>query len=278
MLAVFANLIESFRPPSVKEVFFPSLPVNRKILLWYAGRVVKQDSTIEGIENLERTNELRKKGQPLTFLCNHLTYADSHIIETLFIRFGVEDLASHLIHIAGQKTLHFPRRILTRSLNTIRVYQPKAKIDKAVKSKMNHRALKWAARQKRRGYSLLVFPEGTRTRSEKRFNLHAANPKTTIYCRSSLVVPLALMGGEEILPLGSFLPRPATVRLRVGEPVDHSAEEAAIRKEHHDITERELREKLMHHYMILINHLLSPAYQFEEMPRPQDRPNQVPGM
>jgi 1-acyl-sn-glycerol-3-phosphate acyltransferase len=264
MLQAIANLFESIRPPSRKEVFFSSLPLNRRILLWYASRVVTQNSVIEPLERFRSLNDLRKSGQALTLFCNHLTYADSHVIEVLFIRFGLQDLADHLIHIAGQKTYEFPRRILTRSLNTIRVYQPKAKIDKSLSSKMNRRALKWAARQKRRGYSLLVFPEGTRTRRQKRFNLHAANPKTTIYCRASHVVPLALMGVENVLPLGSFLPRAATVRLRVGEPVDHSQLEADLRKAHPGIGERELREKLMNHYMILINDLLDPDYQYAD--------------
>lgn len=269
MLQPIANLIESLRPPSLKEVFFPSLPWNRKLLLWYASKVVKEDSTVKPLDQLKELNELRKSGKALTFFSNHLTYADSHVIETLFIRNGLEDLASHLIHIAGQKTLQFSRRAMTRSLNTIRVYQPKAKIDKAVASKMNHRALKWASRQKRRGYSLLVFPEGTRTRRQERFNLFAANPKTTIYCRGSQVVPLALMGVENILPLGSFLPRPAAVHLRIGDPVDHAILESELRKNHPDISDRELREKLMLHYMKLINHLLDPDYQYAD---------QVPGM
>lgn len=269
MLQPIVNLIESLRPPSLKEVFFPSLRWNRKLLLWYANKVVKEDSTVEPLERLKELNKLRKSGHALTFFCNHLTYADSHVIETLLIRAGLEDLASHLIHIAGQKTLQFSRRALTRSLNTIRVYQPKANVDKSVASKMNHRALKWAARQKRRGYSLLVFPEGTRTRRQKRFNLFAANPKATIYCRGSQVVPLALMGVENVLPLGSFLPRAATVRLRIGDPVDHAALETELRKNHPDVSERELREKLMLHYMTLINALLDRDYQYTD---------QVPGM
>jgi 1-acyl-sn-glycerol-3-phosphate acyltransferase len=111
---------------------------------------------------------------------------------------------------------------------------------------------------------VLVFPEGTRTRRQKRFNLHGANPKTTIYCRASHVVPLALMGVENILPLGSFLPSPATVRLRVGTPVDHNLLEADLRKENPAIGERELREKLMNHYMTLINGLLDPEYQYAD--------------
>ena len=270
MFSAFLNFFESFRTPPVKKVFFPSLPWNRKLVLRYAGHLVQEGSVVEPTGRLHTADELRKQGNSLTFICNHLTYADSHIIEALFLRLGFRDLADHIIHIAGQKTYEISRRFLTLSLNTVRVYQPKADIDKLLKRRMNARALKWAAHQKRRGYSLLVFPEGTRTRRHRRFSLHAANPKTTIYFRGSSVVPLALMGSEKIMPVGRLLPLPADVRLRVGEPLQHSAIEAKLREENRETSESDLRQKIMTYYMAQINSLLDPAYQF--------RGDQAPGM
>ena len=262
MFQQIGNLIESVRKPQLKEVFFPSLPLNRKLVLWYANRLVKPDSKLETPEQLAQIDTLRKQGKPLTFICNHLTYADSHIIETLLVRSGMKDLADHIVHIAGQKTFHFSRRFLTRSLNTVRVYQPKATVEGIVKKKMNTRALKWAARLKRHGYSLLVFPEGTRTRLVRHFNLHAANPKTTIYFRDSYVVPLALMGSEKIMPVGSVFQKPATVVLRIGDPILHPETENQIRKEHLDKTERKLRQSMMLFYMQQVNRLLDPGYKY----------------
>ena len=135
---------------------------------------------------------------------------------------------------------------------------------------MNSRALKWAARQKRKGYSLLVFPEGTRTRMAKRFNLKGANPRTTIYFRNSLVVPLGLMGSEEIMPVGRVLPRPATINLRVGKPINHAELERELRQKNPQQSEKELQQTLMLHYMNQINNLLKPEYTYKE-------PAQVPG-
>ena len=261
MPGLIRDLFESVRNPAIKRVFFPSLRSNRRILFWYASKVVLPGSRIEPVERLHHLNELRRKGEALTFICNHLTYADSHIIETLFIRFGCADLARHIIHIAGQKTYELLRRPFTRSLNTIRVYQPKAKIDKHHKRKMNSRALKWAAHLKRRGYCLLLFPEGTRTRRHKRFNPHAANPKSTIYFRHSRVVPLALMGAENIMPVGKILQRSATVSLKIGEPIDHDELEALLRLKYPQIHDHELRQRLMSHYMQRIQELLAPEYQ-----------------
>lgn len=264
MIAPIKDLYESFRNPHPKEVFFPALRTNRRILLRYANRMVKPDSTIGNFENLKAADALRKDKKALTFVSNHLTYADSHVIEALMIRFGMRRLAVHLIHIAGQKTFKIYRRPFTRSLNTIRVYQAKANIDGLFKKKMNSRALKWAAHLQRRGYSLLVFPEGTRTRMQRRFNLPHANPKTTLYFRNSYVVPLGLMGTEEILPLGRITPRPARVELRVGEPLDHARVDEELRKVRPDLTERELRQAAMQYYMKQINDLLRQEYQYQE--------------
>src|SRR5262249_50446627 len=99
MSGTLSDTILSLGPPSVKEVFFPALPLNRKGMFWYAQRKVGRDSTIEFLERLEQADALRKQGRSLTFVCNHLSYADSHVIEVLMIRNGFADLAEHLIHI-----------------------------------------------------------------------------------------------------------------------------------------------------------------------------------
>lgn len=263
-MQLFSDFWETIRKPHVKKVFFPSIPTNRKLLLWYAGKLVSKSSRIEGEDQLRKINGMRQEGQPFTFICNHLTYADSHVVETLMIRSGASDLADKLIHIAGQKTFEIYRYFMTRSLNTVRVYQPKAKVSQSFRRRMNMRALKWAAHQKRRGFALIVFPEGTRTRQHSRFNLNAANPKTTLYFRDSNVVPLGIMGAEKILPLGSVLPRRAVVTLKVGEPIQHSKLEEEFRQRTPGIPERELRQQLMHYYMKQVNSLLTDEYRSPE--------------
>lgn len=264
MTKIIQNIYESLRKPPLKQVYFESLPLNRNLLLWYTNRIVKKDSNIDSISQLKEIDELRRSGRPLTFISNHLTYADSHVIEIMLIRFGFEDMANHMIHIAGQKTFEIWRYSFTRSLNTIRVYQPKASIDRMLKKKMNSRALRWAARQKRKGYSLLVFPEGTRTRMEKRFNLKGGNPRTTIYFRHSLVVPLAIMGSEEMMPVGRILPRRSTINLRIGRPINNTDLEREFRQKNPEQSEKELQQTVLLYYMNQINNLLKPEYVYQE--------------
>ena len=263
MLQGVADILLSLRSPHIREVYFRSLSLNRRLLLWYADRLVSKDSKVEPSERLREIDERRRKGESFTFICNHLSYADSHILETLMIRSGAIGTANRLIHIAGQKTFQLWRRPMTRSLNTVRVYQPKAKIDKTISRKMNARALKWSAHMKRRGYSLLVFPEGTRSRENRRFNMTSANPKVTIYFRNSNIVPLALMGSEKILPIHRMIPRSSPVYLKVGEPVPYASVENELRAINPDKTEREIRQVLMLRLMSKINDLLDPEYQYQ---------------
>jgi 1-acyl-sn-glycerol-3-phosphate acyltransferase len=265
MLSAVKDFYESFRYPNAKQVFFPALRTNRKIVLSYANRLVKPESKIENIEHLEAAERLRKQKKGVTFICNHLTYADSHVIEAMLIRSGFSRLAGHLIHIAGQKTFQLLRRPFTRSLNTIRVYQAKANVDILLKKKMNSRALKWAAHQQRRGFALLVFPEGTRSRLNGRFNLPHANPKTTLYFRNSLIVPMGLMGAEKILPLGKLNTRPAKVLLRIGKPIEHAQVAKELRLQHPDGSERQIRQTLIQYYMGQINDLLVSEYQYQPL-------------
>ncbi len=80
------------------------------------------------------------------------------------------------------------------------------------------RALHQAEQLLRQGISVLIFAEGTRSRRGLgRFKPGAAHLalKTRVP-----VVPLALLGTNECLPLGSIHVRPGTVNLRIGEAVE----------------------------------------------------------
>lgn len=69
------------------------------------------------------------------------------------------------------------------------------------------------------GFSLLMFPEGTRSRDGKlrRFKPGIFLP---VIEAGAPVVPVVLEGPDRILPPGGFRVRPGTIRLVIGEPVD----------------------------------------------------------
>lgn len=80
------------------------------------------------------------------------------------------------------------------------------------------RAMSEAARIIReRGVSVLIFPEGGRSEGQlQQFKEGAAY----IAIKAQVpLVPVAIVGTREILPMGSILVRPGRVMLRVGEPL-----------------------------------------------------------
>jgi 1-acyl-sn-glycerol-3-phosphate acyltransferase len=69
-----------------------------------------------------------------------------------------------------------------------------------------------------RGFSVLSFPEGTRSRDGRVHRFKSAGFAAAIEAGVP-VVPVALEGAGRVLPPGGFRPRPGTIRLTVGAPL-----------------------------------------------------------
>jgi 1-acyl-sn-glycerol-3-phosphate acyltransferase len=153
--------------------------------------------TVEGIENLPA-------GVPCVLASNHLSYMDTPVVLAhvpLPFRFlakrglfQIPFLGSHL-HRAGHVPVFRgnPRqalRTLTLAAETIQ----------------------------QRSVSLLIFPEGGRSRdgSLRPFTDGAAYIAIKAHVP---LVPIALLGTRDVLPMGSFQPSPGHVRLRIGTPI-----------------------------------------------------------
>lgn len=68
------------------------------------------------------------------------------------------------------------------------------------------------------GWSLLIFPEGKRTRTGELLPFH---PGAAILALSQRVpvLPIYIQGTADVLPPGTKYSRPAPVRVRIGEPI-----------------------------------------------------------
>jgi len=80
------------------------------------------------------------------------------------------------------------------------------------------RSIAEAARRIKSGQSVVIFPEGTRTRDGslgafKKGGFHLAIDS------SAEIVPVAIQGSRELMPRGSALIRAGHVRLELGEPI-----------------------------------------------------------
>jgi 1-acyl-sn-glycerol-3-phosphate acyltransferase len=63
------------------------------------------------------------------------------------------------------------------------------------------------------GVSIIFFPEGTRSGSREMGPFHGTAFRLALRSKSP-IVPLCIVGNENIPPKGSFLFRPGTVRVR----------------------------------------------------------------
>jgi 1-acyl-sn-glycerol-3-phosphate acyltransferase len=80
------------------------------------------------------------------------------------------------------------------------------------------RTIDQAAERVRKGCSVVIFPEGTRSvdgrlRPFKKGGFHLA------INAGAAVVPIALRGTHEVMPRGAFLIRPGVVDVEIGEPI-----------------------------------------------------------
>ena len=80
------------------------------------------------------------------------------------------------------------------------------------------RSLRTASRLIRNGWNLLLYPEGTRSRSGR---VASFKPGVAVIARLSRcpVVPACVVGGLDLLPQGKLFPRGADVRVRFGAPM-----------------------------------------------------------
>jgi 1-acyl-sn-glycerol-3-phosphate acyltransferase len=81
------------------------------------------------------------------------------------------------------------------------------------------KALEQGAESIRNGNSFLIFPEGTRSRTEELLPFKKGGFVMAIEAQAPMV-PVAVQGGRASMRKGSWLIWPATVTIRVGEPVE----------------------------------------------------------
>lgn len=103
--------------------------------------------------------------------------------------------------------------------------------------------LKETLKRLRRGEMVLIFPEGSRTRSGEVSPLKPGFVAVARRSRAPLL-PVGLDGAFNVLPPGAVLPRPATVHLVIGEAM--SAEQVAALDDDALVAELERRIRACH--------------------------------
>jgi 1-acyl-sn-glycerol-3-phosphate acyltransferase len=204
--------------------YYPSDPLARHIHHVLADRVLEQEPVLLGTEYLADVAD-----HPLVIFANHLSYSDANALEVLLQRAGATRLADRLTVVAGPKVYsNLRRRFSSLCFGTIKVPQNSARAtDEAVMSAREaghaaRRAIQVAKERLRLGEALLVFAEGTRSRSGE---MQELLPGVARYLDSpgTLVLPVGIVGTERLFPIGQDSLSPVRIVIRIGRPIPAGA-------------------------------------------------------
>jgi 1-acyl-sn-glycerol-3-phosphate acyltransferase len=200
--------------------YYPPDPLARHIHHRLADRILQPGSALIGSEHLAAVAE-----GPVVIFSNHLSYSDANCLEVLLYREGIP-LADTLTAIAGPKVYSsLKRRFSSLCFGTIKTPQSTAlSTEDAV---MHPREVARAARRSidaaherlRAGDALLVFAEGTRSRT---YGLQPMLAGATRYLDEprSWILPVGITGTEALFPVGGETLHSVQTVARIGRPIE----------------------------------------------------------
>jgi len=196
-------------------------PLVRRIHHVLAECVLEHPPVVVGAENLAAVD-----GMPVVLVSNHLSYSDANIIELLLHQAGASALADRLTVVAGPKVYsNLTRRFSSLCFGTIKT--PQSSVVATDEAAMDAREVARAARltiqiaheRLRNGEALLVFPEGTRSRTGA---MQTFLPAAARYFDGSpdlQLLPIGLAGTDRLFPINAAAINHARIEMRVGRPV-----------------------------------------------------------
>ncbi|MCX7884881.1 MAG: 1-acyl-sn-glycerol-3-phosphate acyltransferase [Caloramator sp.] len=173
-------------------------PFSKIIIDYYINKYANIE--VHGIENIKKINE------PVIFVCNHLSNSDGLILNKILKKFKP-------YFVAGVKLASNPvSRIGLEAVNIIPIHPNTPDTD----------ALRKCIEKIKEGKSILIFPEGTRSRTGKM--IEGKKGVVLIAKKTGAkIVPLGLTGTEKLMPINDkdmarekFIH--ANVKVNIGAP------------------------------------------------------------
>lgn len=175
------------------------------------------DPEVQGLEHLVQAIE----AGPVIVLSNHQSYFDASALDHALVKQGRPDLADRLMVAAGPKVYSdLFRRFAAASMTTLKVPQSTSlgHTEQMTRRELARRAiasLKGARTGFEQGKFLLIYPEGSRTRTGRMKSWLKAVYRYAelVECR---VVPATLVGLDDVMAVGTMAMRPAAAKLSFG--------------------------------------------------------------
>ena len=199
-------------------------PLARNIHHLLADRFLGAHSELTGVEHLARAD-----GVPVAIMANHLSYADANLLQVLLHRSGFERRSERLTAVAGPKVFtDRHRRFSSLCFGTVKVPQStevasdEARLGSREVASAARRAIEIAQDRLRQGDTLVLFGEGTRSRTSA---MQSMLPAVARYLEmpGAVVIPAGLTGAEDLFGVSDSSPHPARISVRIGEPISAEA-------------------------------------------------------
>lgn len=211
MLSAFSELGREYR-------LYPADPLMRRVSRAYMAALALPGSQVHGVAHLRAA----LAAGPVLLLGNHRSYVDTQLTDLLLSRQDPA-LADRLVTVAGPKVYRTPfRRVAALGLSTIQTAQSStvasegAELDLRQVARIAASTVHQAHDLMQQGYPVLLYPEGTRTRTGR---LGPFLRGAGRYARLDgvQILPLALSGSEKVMPIDASKLSPAVVTLTLGE-------------------------------------------------------------
>ncbi|HEY1913129.1 MAG TPA: lysophospholipid acyltransferase family protein [Vicinamibacterales bacterium] len=218
------HLSERMAHTGADWTYYPSDPLARRIHHLLADRILDPGSALIGAEHLAAI-----EGKPVVVLANHLSYSDANLLEAILHRASGVALSDRLVAIAGPKVYSsVKRRFSALCFGTIKTPQSSALSSET--AVMNPREVARAARRAidvahdrlAAGDALLVFAEGTRSRSNGLQPLLAGVTRYLDFPQVS-ILPVGIAGTEALFPIGDDTVHAVRIVTRIGRPFSAGA-------------------------------------------------------
>ncbi|APR64809.1 1-acyl-sn-glycerol-3-phosphate acyltransferase [Borrelia anserina] len=145
--------------------------VSRSLVDTMIKRLLKENSTIVGVQNVLKLYEKSKSGKSSIILMEHYSNFDFPCFQFLLNKMGYEEVAEHIVPIAGVKLFKDDLLIKTLSLgySVIFIYPPHAFVgvdQETIRERrvFNSNSMRCIVDKKSSGYMILIFPTATRYR------------------------------------------------------------------------------------------------------------------